>query len=417
MYRNNTTKTLLITPFNTITSTNVEAIINEIDDQPDEYFINNSEFSDFPEYLISKYKTEDFPIIHWKETQLEIVEKEIYASELPNNFDKDDYNAKVSINILLFHIPVDNDFNLLKYCSSNTFSTAVISGYPYVNDGNLIFSINDYSNNNQNAEREFTSSKNNFIKKLNLLESEVNQYNIQLPKLIDIEIKRRISKIQKMNEYKSKFSFPLKKKQNVPDVFKPHKVLTRKKIIPKPTIENKNTQEKYITNEDYEVILDLLQTCGKNWEHHPDTYKGRGEEALRDQLIFALAPNIEGVIAGEAYNKKGKTDISIKSGSTNLFIGECKIWTGSKGFHETIDQILGYLTWRDSKSAIMMFVPNKDISNVINTAASAVKEHPNFIREIKNYNPGWTNYKFHLDEDKNSYLTIAIQLYHLPELK
>ena len=176
-------------------------------------------------------------------------------------------------------------------------------------------------------------------------------------------------------------------------------------------------QERYIDDKDYETILTFLQDCGKNWEHYPNTYKGKGEEALRDQLIFVLAPNIDGVVAGEAYNKKGKTDISIKSDSTNLFIGECKIWTGPKGFSETIDQILRYLTWRDSKAAIMMFVPNKEMSDVIKAADKTAKEHTNFVREIKKVNSGWTNYRFHLENDPGTYLTIAVQLYHMPELK
>ena len=63
----------------------------------------------------------------------------------------------------------------------------------------------------------------------------------------------------------------------------------------------------YITDGDYESILTMLNDCGKMWEHHPETYKGKGEESLRDQLMFVLAPNINGVVAGEAYNKKGRT--------------------------------------------------------------------------------------------------------------
>src|SRR5690606_16172307 len=134
---------------------------------------------------------------------------------------------------------------------------------------------------------------------------------------------------------------------------------------PKVFQNGKESEERYITEEDYHRILSMLQDCGRNWESHPDTYRGKNEETLRSQLIYVLAPNIQSVVAGEAYNKRGKTDIAIKYNSTNLFIGECKIWKGQKKFTETLDQILGYLTWRDSKAAILVFVPNKDISNVL----------------------------------------------------
>lgn len=99
-----------------------------------------------------------------------------------------------------------------------------------------------------------------------------------------------------------------------------------------------------------------------------------------------------------------------------MFIGECKIWKGPKGFKETIDQILGYLTWRDSKAAIMMFVPNNDISGVKKSTAESAKEHPNFVRVLEVINEGWTNYRFHIENDPGTYLTLAVQLYHLPEL-
>ena len=63
-----------------------------------------------------------------------------------------------------------------------------------------------------------------------------------------------------------------------------------------------------------------------------------------------------------------------------------------------------------------MFVPNQDISGVRTTASAAVKGHPNFIRELDVINEGWTNYRFHIQNDPGTYLTLSIQLYHLPEL-
>ncbi|MEX2336452.1 MAG: hypothetical protein WD555_04190 [Fulvivirga sp.] len=64
----------------------------------------------------------------------------------------------------------------------------------------------------------------------------------------------------------------------------------------------------------------------------------------------------------------------------------------------------------------MMFVPNQDISNVIKVADEAAKDHPNFVRDLEVVDEGWKNYRFHLENDSGTYLTIAVQLYHLPEL-
>lgn len=408
---------LLRIPFKNKSTSNAIEIVELIKNQPDEYFDNelNTEFS---EYLISKYETEEFPIVHWEETQIEIGETEIYARDLPRTFDISNPDAKFTKKVVNYHVPFSSDSSLLYNCASNIFHSSPMNGFPYIENNQIVFSFVDLYENSEKIDQEFLSSKRSFTQKLNDLENEVKGYNLELPSFIDKEIKKRLLGIKRLDDYKSKFAFPIKKKNDVPEIFMPHKVIKQKRIIPKPISNSKGieSQEKYITDEDYLRILTMLQDCGRNWESHPDTYKGKGEESLRDQLIFVLAPNIDGVVAGEAYNKNGKTDIAIKYNSINLFIGECKIWKGAKVFSGTIDQILGYLTWRDSKSAIMMFVPNKDISSVIDVTEKTVNEHPNFVRKLETYNNGWTNYRFHLTGDKSSYLTIAIQLYHLPEL-
>ena len=58
---------------------------------------------------------------------------------------------------------------------------------------------------------------------------------------------------------------------------------------------------------------------------------------------------------GETFNYGGKTDILIRYQGNNIFIGECKFWKGPKSYLETIDQILRYVTWRDTKVAIFVF--------------------------------------------------------------
>lgn len=93
----------------------------------------------------------------------------------------------------------------------------------------------------------------------------------------------------------------------------------------------------------------------------PSIYKDKGEEDLRDHIIMTLDPNFEyGSVTGETFNKTGKTDIQLRHDSSVVFIAECKFWTGEKGFLRTIDQLLNYLTWRDTKTSVIMFVRQKD---------------------------------------------------------
>jgi hypothetical protein len=60
----------------------------------------------------------------------------------------------------------------------------------------------------------------------------------------------------------------------------------------------------------------------------------------------------------------GKTDILIRDNDKNIFIAECKFWGGPKLFKETIDQLLGYTSWRDTKTHCVKAVVSNLFMNV-----------------------------------------------------
>lgn len=51
---------------------------------------------------------------------------------------------------------------------------------------------------------------------------------------------------------------------------------------------------------------------------------------------------------------------------------------------ETINQIISYLTWRDTKLAIIVFNKNEDSTAVLDQMREVTRDHPNFI-QIKDY--------------------------------
>ena len=85
-------------------------------------------------------------------------------------------------------------------------------------------------------------------------------------------------------------------------------------------------------------------------DNNPQTYAGMGEEARRHVILDALNTHYSGAGTAEGFNFGGKTDILIRHEGRNLFIAECKFWSGQKGFTETLDQLFGYQAWRDLRS-------------------------------------------------------------------
>lgn len=176
----------------------------------------------------------------------------------------------------------------------------------------------------------------------------------------------------------------------------------------------KRSSKNLLPNVIYKSILKYIHNMGRQFERLPSTYDGKEEEALRDHFLTVLEGKFGASATGETFNKKGKTDILLRKDGKNIFIAECKFWKGEKGFLETIDQLLSYLTWRDSKTAIIVFVRNKDFSSVRNTIKQVIRKHPNYLNYVDEEDKTWFNYLFHLKDDPEREIKMAVMLYHLP---
>jgi hypothetical protein len=167
--------------------------------------------------------------------------------------------------------------------------------------------------------------------------------------------------------------------------------------------------------EHYEHILTVISNMVQVMERSPQAFAKMGEEDLRTHILVQLNGHYEGQATGETFNYEGKTDILIRAESRNIFIGECKIWKGAEIFRATIDQLLGYTAWRDTKTAIILFNRNKNTSSVIAQIPELVKQHPNFKREIAGYKQE-LGFRFilHHRDDKNHELTLTVLIFDVP---
>ena len=75
----------------------------------------------------------------------------------------------------------------------------------------------------------------------------------------------------------------------------------------------------------------------------------------------------------ERLRNKGKTDICIEWKNRAAFVAECKVWTGPKAVERAVNQLDGYLTWRDCKTALIYFVRRKDFMQTLEAAEKALR--------------------------------------------
>ena len=192
----------------------------------------------------------------------------------------------------------------------------------------------------------------------------------------------------------------------------------KKKIIPQPEVSKNKTfsSEPMMSQEMYDDILKVIYESGKNMEKKPALYQGKDEEGLRDQFLFVLETRYEGTTAsGETFNRSGKTDIILKyaKDGSNLFVAECKFWHGESEFLKAISQLFDrYLTWRDSKVAGLMFVKNKDFTNVIKVIESEIVRHPYFVSNKGKRGETSFSYTFRLPQDEKKPVSLEVMAFH-----
>ncbi|MCM2131959.1 hypothetical protein [Larsenimonas rhizosphaerae] len=169
---------------------------------------------------------------------------------------------------------------------------------------------------------------------------------------------------------------------------------------------------------DYQKILELINSIGKMFERLPPTYSGKSEEELRDHILVSLQGIIigGGSATGETFNRKGKTDLLIRKSDKNEFVGECKFWSGPAGLGQAIDQLLSYLSWRDTKAALIIFVKNKDFTSVIRSADEVVRAHSCFLEFRGNTDDSVYLYDFSVQGDQMQVISFSMMLYHIPPI-
>lgn len=208
--------------------------------------------------------------------------------------------------------------------------------------------------------------------------------------------------------------FPLKQRSDSPQTYVAPDVRRTIRPVPPTASTAPYKPEPILSDSDYEHILDVINNMALVMERSPSAFKSLDEEALRSHFLVQLNGHFEGAATGETFNYSGKTDILVRVEGKNIFIGECKFWGGKKKLTETIDQLLGYSSWRDTKTAILIFNKNKNFSGVIDAINDVAMAHPNFKKYLGKKLESAFNYLFSNKDDENRELTLTIMAFDVP---
>lgn len=372
-------------------------------DAYDENSILNVPIEDLCDYFESKYRIgsivlrKDKIYIKWNgevETQ------------------KNDYGRKIKIKEsgFIYAIPFEGQ-NHLFYCQASTSTSTP----PDAAIEEQELSVTVCGRDPQKIKDEFENILSTIEKYVGFTNRDIAPFSQNLRKVIKEKIEGEKERILKHLGIVASLGYPIKKSTNAPATYSVPEV-KRKILISKPvTTTIPFVPEPALDMENYEAVLKIISNMVVVMERSPHAFKDMDEESLRQHFLVQLNGQFEGGATGETFNYQGRTDIIIKVEGKNVFIAECVIWDGAKSLLDKISQLLGYTSWRDTKTAILIFNRNKDFSSVIAQIPEIVKSHTNYKRQLEYKCESGFRFILHHNQDKNRELTLTILAFDIPK--
>jgi len=246
------------------------------------------------------------------------------------------------------------------------------------------------------------------------LKTSVDEFNGQLERQVRSMFKERKTKLLADAQMAEAIGIPMNRRHGVPMTYAVPIQKRKPKIERPPVTTGKFQPEPVLPMEEYENILTIIRNMVQVMEQSPKAFEGMGEEDLRTHFLVQLNGQYEGRATGETFNFQGKTDILIREEGRNVFIAECKFWRGEKVLLETIDQLLSYLSWRDTKTALLVFNRNTNFTDVLRKIAETVPAHKCFKRDLGKTGESSFRYVFQQPNDSNRELVLTVIAFDIP---
>lgn len=311
-----------------------------------------------------------------------------------------------------FEIPFGGDVVLLRLRPSQ-FSFNPSRGT--VVDNRVVFTLRRADRDKDAIQREVNGFIDSVGQHIGWQRAEIDSWNQGLPALVEQLVKGRRDKliadkqlvedlgirVRRRDDPPSSYAVPIQRKTVVPP-------------LPAPRIGPLAKPEPALDMAVYEEILETLAGMSTTMERCPSAFANLDEESLRMQFLIPLNGKFQGMAPGETFNAAGKTDILIKYEDRILFVAECKFWKGPQSLTDAISQLLTYMTWRETKAAILLFNRNRDFSAVLQQISGVFSQHPQYVRR-EDYSRS-TGFRFMLrhPQDPQRFLTVTLLAFDVP---
>lgn len=375
-------------------------------------FLNTAP-ADLAEYLVKKYTVVPPRLLREQWTISETETKVDVRYDNRRWIDDRSRPVLVPGQRIEIEVPVEGAVDLL-YARASTFTAgpprAQVRGSSVI----LVFEI-AHDEGDVNIKQEAERTLNEIEQHLGWIQNDLNGYNVTLRGAAETAIKSRRDRLLANQGRVAALGIPIKQRENAPKTYAPPDV--RRKAMPMPPVASSAAfaPEPAMDMATYDHILMVIQNMAHVMERSPSAFRDMGEEDIRQHFLVQLNGQYEGGASGETFNVSGKTDILLRVSGRNVFIAECKFWNGPKHFGETIDQLLSYTAWRDTKTAILIFNRDTSLTTVLAGVDAETKKHKQLKRSIEWRHESGFRYVLHRTNDPNRELLLTVLVFDVPK--
>ena len=371
----------------------------------------NSSVDDLCDYFEKKYKIE-VPVLKQEDIVADQRETKIDVSgDRSRYFSNPGQPFYINGTTVEITVPFEGDSEAFKIQPT---SFTMNPPRAEVKDNNLVIRIEGTDLSAERVRTDVNKTVAEIEEYLVTLRSNAQGLNSQVRSIARGVIEQRREKLLKDRNLLGDLGFKMKEREGESRTYTAPEV--RRKLTPSLPAASATPfkPEPTLASADYDHILSVIQNMVHVMERSPSAFTSMDEESIRSHFLVQLNGHYEGQATGETFNYQGKTDIIIRSDGKNIFIAECKFWSGSKKLLETIDQLLGYSSWRDTKVAVIVFNRNKDFSKVLESIQQTSKVHSNFKRQIAFTSETMFRYVFAHRDDPNRELLLTVMAFDVP---
>ena len=309
-------------------------------------------------------------------------------------------------------IPFEGDADLFGFQAS---TRSYNPPYGQVSGSTVLISFQDVKLDPQRIRQEIDTTVGRIEEHLKWIKNDCDGWNGRIQAGAAQCVRNRKDRLLEQATMVSALGLPIKRRPDAASSISVPLVRKKRPIVLPPTPKEAFQPEPALPDSEYDYILTVIDRQSQSIERSPSTFVHMEENQIRDLILVNLNGHYEGDVTGETFNAEGKTDILIRADGRNAFIAECKFWEGPRALHAAVGQILGYLTWRDTKAALIFFSKNVDFTNVLASIATAVPEHPNFKRELQKVSDTHVRYLFRQKNDPARDLYLAVLAFNIPK--